>query len=25
MVYWRDSAKVKVINPLKATSNSAGS
>jgi len=25
MAYWRDSAKVKVINPLKATSNSAGS
>ena len=25
MAYWRDSAKVKVINPLKASSNSAGS
>ena len=25
MAYWRDSAKVKVINPLKASSNSTGS
>ena len=25
MAYWRDSAKVKVINPLKASSNSVGS
>lgn len=24
MAYWRDTAKVKVINPLKTTSNSAG-